>query len=122
MASEKRATAASRVAKVALDFQATLGHAARLADLELMTAPTLVLHGERSPAPALRICEHLARVLPEARSNTIAGAGHMCPLTHGEETNRLIAEHLESQLGKRNTASREAGFHQPRRTSWIQQL
>jgi pimeloyl-ACP methyl ester carboxylesterase len=122
MASAKRATAAPRVAKVALDFQATLGHPARLADLDRMTVPTLVLHGERSPAPTRRICEHLARVLPEVRSNTIAGAGHMCPLTHREETNRLVAAHLESQLGKRSTASREAGFHQPRRTSWIQQL
>ena len=92
----KRAAATPRAAKVALDFHATLEHPVRLAELENITLPTLLMYGELSPAPTLRICAQLARVLPEVDEQAIPGAGHMCPLTHAEEVNARIGRHLES--------------------------
>ena len=114
MGAAKRAGAAARAAKVALDFHATLEHAARLGDLEELALPTLLMHGERTTAPARRICEHLARVLPDAREHVISGAGHMAPLTHADEVNEFIVRHLEAGPTRRIT-------HPERSPSWIPQ-
>lgn len=96
---EKRIGFAVRLAKVALDFEATLNEPAALQDFAAMTCPTLVVQGSRSPLPARRICEHLARVLPNARLARIEGAGHMLPLTHGDKINALVERHLDSNSG-----------------------
>jgi len=118
MGQAKRAAAALRVGKVALDFHATLEQRARLAGLERLPLPTLVVHGERSPAPTRRICERLASRLPDVRAETIPGAGHMSPITHAEEVNALITAHLDANSQHRIGASHP---HHPRRESWIPQ-
>jgi pimeloyl-ACP methyl ester carboxylesterase len=118
MGQAKRAAAALRVGKVALDFHATIEQRARLAGLERLPVPTLVVHGERSPAPTRRICEHLAERLPDVRAEAIADAGHMCPITHAEEVNALITAHLDANSQHRSTASHP---QHPRRESWIPQ-
>ena len=59
-----------------------------------IAAPTLLLGGERSPVAARRILAHLAAAVPGSRARAIAGAGHMGPITHAEEVNELIAEHI----------------------------
>jgi pimeloyl-ACP methyl ester carboxylesterase len=61
--------------------------------------PTLLVQGTRSPLPTRRICELLARALPEAQIATIEGAGHLSPLTHRDGVNALIAAHLDSNSG-----------------------
>lgn len=61
-----------------------------------VTAPALVLGGERSPAAARRVTEVLAATLPGARREVIAGAGHMGPLTHGAAVDALIAAHIDA--------------------------
>lgn len=99
---EKRPAMAARLAKVALDFHATLNDTARLDDLRLMAVPTLVLQGTCSPLPTRRICDLLSRVLPDAQVQTIAGAGHMAPITHRDAVNALIAAHLDSNSGQRS--------------------
>jgi pimeloyl-ACP methyl ester carboxylesterase len=68
----------------------------RAADLRELALPTLILRGSDSPLPVQRICELLARTLPAARLETLEGAGHMCPLTHADAVNRLIAAHIEA--------------------------
>lgn len=97
---EKRGAMAARLGKVALDFHATLNEPAQLGDLRSTAVPTLLVQGTRSPTPTRRICELLARVLPECRLETVAGAGHMAPLTHRDEVNGLIAAHLEASSGR----------------------
>ncbi len=114
MGQAKRAAAVAHAAKVALDFHATLEHPVRLADLDEVAFPTLLIHGERTTAPARRICAHLARVLPDVRERSIAGAGHMCPVTHAADVNEFIVRHLESGADRRIT-------HNERRPSWIPQ-
>jgi pimeloyl-ACP methyl ester carboxylesterase len=96
----KRDAMAARLAKVALDFHATLNEPARLEDFRDLPVPTLVLQGTSSPLPTRRICELLAGVLPDAQLVTIEGAGHMAPLTHRERVNALIAAHIEVNSGR----------------------
>ncbi len=59
-----------------------------------VTAPALIMGGERSPVAARRVTEVLAGALPDARREVIAGAGHMGPLTHGAVVDGLIAAHI----------------------------
>ena len=100
----KRATLAAQLPKVALDFQAILHDSARLHDFRLMAVPTLVIQGELSPSPTRRICERLVAGLPEARFATVPGAGHMCPVTHREETNELLAAFLSDNSRRKRLA------------------
>lgn len=96
----KHAAMAARLTKVTLDFHATLNEPARLQDFATTAVPTLLVQGARSRRPTRRICELLAGVLPACRLETVAGAGHMVPLTHRDPVNALIAEHLEANSGR----------------------
>lgn len=60
-----------------------------------LAVPTRLVTGERSPLPARRVIERLAEVLPEARHDVVAGAGHMGPITHASDVNRLVIAQLE---------------------------
>ncbi|MRW91294.1 alpha/beta fold hydrolase [Duganella sp. FT80W] len=87
---------AAQIAKVLLDFQALLGEPATLADLGMLTMPSLVMAGERSPASTRLLVEALAAALPNATTTSTRG-GHMAPITHGDAVNPLIASFLASQ-------------------------
>jgi pimeloyl-ACP methyl ester carboxylesterase len=92
----KRFALAARLPKVLLDFYAALNESTRLEDFRAMTTPTLLLRGTRSPLPARRACELLAHTLPDARLETIAGAGHMAPITHRDQVNAMVAAHIDA--------------------------
>lgn len=96
---EKRTGYAARLAKVALDFEATLNEPCALEALAAMAVPTLLVQGTASPRPVRRICELLAAVLPDTQLASIEGAGHMAPLTHPEQVNARVAAHLDSDSG-----------------------
>jgi pimeloyl-ACP methyl ester carboxylesterase len=102
---EKRPALAASLAKVALDFEATLNEPASLDDYASLALPTLVLQGTSSPRPTKRVCELLAQVLPDAELRTIEGAGHMAPLTHRDAVNALIVRHLEINTLERREAA-----------------
>jgi len=59
-----------------------------------VTAPTLLLGGQRSPLAVRRVVELLAGSLPSATLRIVEGAGHMGPITHGDVVNRLVVEHI----------------------------
>ena len=61
-----------------------------------LTAPTLLIAGELSPAAARRVGEVLLGALPDARREVVKGAGHMGPLTHAGAVEELIARHIEA--------------------------
>jgi pimeloyl-ACP methyl ester carboxylesterase len=92
----RQAAFAARLAKVALDFQATIHEPPWPRDFERIAVPTLLMQGEHSPLPALRVCQRLARTLQGLSIKTVRGAGHMAPLTHCDEVNDQIAAHLEA--------------------------
>jgi len=93
---DKRQAMAARLPTIALDFHATLNEPTRLQDFRLMTVPTLLMHGTSSPWPTRRICDLLERILPEARLETIGGAGHMAPVTHRDQVNAMIIAQIDS--------------------------
>jgi pimeloyl-ACP methyl ester carboxylesterase len=90
---------ASQVAKVRLDFQALLGEPAALADMHVLNMPALVLRGEQAPTSTRRVADCLAAALPNATARQTPG-GHMAPLTHPDDVNRVITGFL-------NDAARE---------------
>ncbi len=92
------------LAKVALDFHATLNEPARLDDFRTIAVPTLLMQGACTAPPTRRICRLLARALPETHVKTIAGAGHMLPSTHRDEVNALIVAHLDASAVERRMA------------------
>jgi 3-oxoadipate enol-lactonase len=65
---------------------------ARLGEI---TAPTLVLVGERDEETPLSYAEALAAGIPHARLQIIPGAGHIANLEAPEAVNRALREHLD---------------------------
>ena len=59
-----------------------------------LSVPTLLLCGEASPIAARRVVALLAESIPGAHARTVAGAGHMGPLTHAAQVNGWIADHI----------------------------
>lgn len=59
-------------------------------DLAAIAAPTDVIQGSSSSAVDHAICDVVHRHVPHARHETIAGAGHMMPLTHPEPLTRAL--------------------------------
>ncbi|NIR28488.1 MAG: alpha/beta hydrolase [Gammaproteobacteria bacterium] len=105
MAHDARIKLSQRLGKVALDFQALFEEPADLADYAALTPPTLIVCGQRSPGPSRRIVEMLADTMPQARVERIAGAGHMSPLTHRDQVNAAIGNHLQRTAAPRRRAA-----------------
>jgi pimeloyl-ACP methyl ester carboxylesterase len=91
---EKRAALARHSSRVALDFWSTTTEETTLDACTRLGVPTLILCGEHTPAPTRRITVLLEKTIPTACQQTIAGAGHMAPLTHADVVNTAIVEHL----------------------------
>ncbi len=60
--------------------------------------PAHLLTGEKSPMPAQRVVERLAAAIPNGRRTTIAGAGHLGPVTHGAAVNEAILSGFGSRV------------------------
>ena len=81
--------------KAPLDFRALIDEPMRTSRYSCLRFPTLVLRGEHAPAPTRLIAEALPALMPSARLQVVAGAGHMGPLTHTKEVNAAIVRHIE---------------------------
>ena len=86
---------ARRTAKVALDFHATMSEWTPLHSYRDLRSPTLILRGEQAPRTTRAVTDLLARTIPGVRTGTIAGAGHMAPISHPEAVNAAIVRHLD---------------------------
>jgi pimeloyl-ACP methyl ester carboxylesterase len=62
-----------------------------------LAVPVLLLGGQESPLAARRVLERLHEAIPGARTETLAGAGHMGPLTHHAAVNDLLLTWCASQ-------------------------
>ncbi len=91
---DQQSALAQQTARVTLDFRDTMTDPTRIETLQRIAAPALVLRGSESPQPSRRIAALLARILPNARLQTIEAGGHMLPLTHAEAVNAAILDHL----------------------------
>ena len=68
-----------------------------MSDYASVTAPTLLIVGGKTRAPARAVVDMLSQALPNATTTVLKGAGHMSPFTHPSEVNLLIAGHLAAQ-------------------------
>nr|WP_240942446.1 alpha/beta hydrolase [Planosporangium thailandense] len=68
----------------------------RLADVRV---PTLVLHAEHEQFYAREHSEEMARTIPDARLEIIAGATHAAPLERPNEVNAAILRFLSERCG-----------------------
>ena len=66
-------------------------------DFASVTAPTLLIAGSKTRAPARAVVDMLGATLSNATVTVLKGAGHMSPFTHPSELNRLILGHLAAQ-------------------------
>jgi pimeloyl-ACP methyl ester carboxylesterase len=79
--------------KVYMEVRSLIADRSTRAELAT-TLPALIMSGERSPAAARRVAVQLTAALPNAISQSIAGAGHMGPITHADVVNQAIASHV----------------------------
>jgi pimeloyl-ACP methyl ester carboxylesterase len=82
--------------KAPLDFHALIEEPTPAADYAALDMPVLVLRGEHAPRPSRLITEELTRIMPRCRLEVVPGAGHMGPLTHGDDVAARIALHIRA--------------------------
>jgi pimeloyl-ACP methyl ester carboxylesterase len=78
----------------------------------LATPPLLYLTGSKTAASTRRLGALARTLLPHARHDEVAGAGHMGPITHPEQVNARIAHFIaaHSVLGRPVAAQRHAAW------------
>lgn len=77
--------------KAALDFQALIGEATPLSAYCGFDFPVLLARGEFAPRPTRILANKLAERVPGGQLVVVPGAGHMGPLTHGDQVADLFA-------------------------------
>lgn len=90
----KQARLAAQIGTVADNFTALFADSTPLARYRAIAAPTLVLCGGTSPAPARRVAALVAGAIPGATLRIVPEAGHMLPMTHPGAAQREIADFL----------------------------
>jgi pimeloyl-ACP methyl ester carboxylesterase len=105
MKDANRHVLAPRITKVAVDFAAVFREVTPLEAYRWLDLPSLIVWGERSPAPTRRIAELLASTLPQNRYAVIPDAGHMAPLTHADTVGAIVAEHLTTAMSNAGTTA-----------------
>jgi pimeloyl-ACP methyl ester carboxylesterase len=63
-------------------------------DLPRITAPTLVLAGAEDPATPPSHAETIAALVPHARLEVLAGAGHLATVQDPGAATALLVDHL----------------------------
>ena len=63
-------------------------------------APTLVVHGDRDVSDIHQIVARLAKEIPGAQKEVLAGAGHLVPMERPEDFNRLTLGFLAQRHSK----------------------
>ena len=95
----RRASMAAHVPAVAAQFTALFTEpvlSAASGALGRIKAPMLVLTGEYTVASTQRIGQRLRTLMPSAQHETLAGLGHMGPLTHTHTVNERFVSHVRA--------------------------
>jgi len=87
--------------KIALDWHGAFAAGADLHRLAALGVRTLLLRGDRSPEPMLRLVDALHRLMPGSRHIIVAGAGHSLPATHASEMTRAMMCHFHVESERR---------------------
>ncbi|MFD4248324.1 3-oxoadipate enol-lactonase [Amycolatopsis thermoflava] len=74
--------------------------------LARITAPTLVIAGERDPATPVSSSREIAGAVPGARLVVVPGASHLANVERPDVVDQLISEHLEAGENRCDALSR----------------
>ena len=88
--------------KAPLDFHALMEEPTMLGAYAGLAVPALILRGEFAPRPTAAVATLLADVLPDCRRATVAGAGHMGPVTHSQDVAGQILSFLDFNRAARS--------------------
>ncbi len=86
-----------RMDKVRADFDATLGNITPLETYRGLTVPTLYLYGLQSPESTRRIADWMWQHLSNVEVRGLLPLGHMGPVTHSKQMNKLISRFIRRQ-------------------------
>jgi pimeloyl-ACP methyl ester carboxylesterase len=100
-----RDSAIRTATKVAAEWRLMFAAEDDLDAIAEIEAPTLLICGGRTRAPARRVVELLRKALPDARHHEIADAGHMSPLSHPADIAAAIQRHVGSIDAQRRSAA-----------------
>jgi pimeloyl-ACP methyl ester carboxylesterase len=95
MPEARRVKVASAMRSVRGEWDAVFMEPAPLAAFAALEVPILYLTGSESPASSRGVARLLTKNLPRVTVVEIEGAGHMAPVTHADQVNALIVNHLE---------------------------
>lgn len=87
------------VDKVAKEFALLEQIDVDLKDYTAIDAPVRLIMGAKTRQPAKAVIDVLQRILPNVEVRVVPGAGHMSPMTHTDQVNALILEHISSNSG-----------------------
>ena len=105
----QQAGMARRMPVIAAHFTGLARDVPRLADYRCLRAPVLLLAGSEMRSPMRRVRELLRFGLPHSTVETMAGMGHMGPITHANIVARRIAAFVRAHASVRDgTSSRLA--------------
>ena len=96
---EKQTSIAARMHAVGHHFDALFHEPLQQSELVRLRMPTMLVSGSRSPAVTRRIAEILRLALVAPERYVAAAMGHMGPITHSAEFNRLVVRFLHAQHG-----------------------
>jgi pimeloyl-ACP methyl ester carboxylesterase len=122
LTAEARAALEGRMAKAALDFDAVFGAPSGPAAWTGIAAPVLLMRGRRSPPEVRRALEVLARLLPLACMEEMAG-DHLMPLRDPQPVNNAVVGFLETLRWLESMRpARRYGEPRPSPDSWARTM
>lgn len=72
----------------------------RLADLETLKMPVLIISADQTRSSTAAIAKLIANRLAQSEHRIVTGAAHLSPITHPEKVNPLIQSFLSDQISK----------------------
>lgn len=95
MSVEHQASVVESMKKLQYEWPYSLSQTkASLQELRDLATPTLLIVGERTTMALTRLTHLLYQALPSRSLVSIPGAGHMSPVTHPDQVNLAIEEHI----------------------------
>jgi len=102
--SEHQERLVSLSSKVAAEFGALLAAGPATQELARLAIPVRLLCGTRTRQSARQISELLAGILPDVEYYRLPGLAHMAPVTHADDVNPLIVDHILVNVADEQTA------------------
>jgi pimeloyl-ACP methyl ester carboxylesterase len=90
----RKAAFIERVNKLVGDFSAVFGETGVTEAASRLSVPTLLFSGARSPRATQRIAKRLTSIIPGSRHIHLATAGHMLAITHSNDLDPQILQHI----------------------------